>query len=68
MVVNAIIEDAEFKVFKASGYDFDAEDPISRMGSGTVQSVTPSSFMIHDTIDNRDFLFTGSGFAIARQL
>ena len=63
MVVNAIIEDAEFKVFKASGYDFDAEDPISRMGSGTVQNVTPSSFMIHDAIDNRDFLFTGSGFA-----
>jgi hypothetical protein len=33
------------------------------MGSGTVLNVTPGSFTIHDSIDNRDFLFTGSGFA-----
>ena len=62
MVVNVIIDDAEFKVLTTSGYDFDTEDPISRMGSGAVLNVTPGSFTIHDSIDNRDFLFTGSGF------
>ena len=69
MVVNVIIDDAEFKVLTASGYDFDAEDPISRMGSGTVQNVTPGSFTIHDNIDNRDFLFTGQRICLqCRQL
>ena len=63
MVVNINIEDAEFKVLTASGYDFDSEDPISRMGAGAVQNVTSTSFTIHDNTDNRDFLFTGKGFA-----
>jgi Ca2+-binding RTX toxin-like protein len=63
MTVNVIIEDAEFKVLTASGYNFDSEDPISRMGAGTVQNVTSTSFTIHDSTDNRDFLFTGNGFS-----
>jgi Ca2+-binding RTX toxin-like protein len=63
MTVNVAIEDAEFKVRTASGYNFDSEDPIGRMGAGTVQNVTSTSFTIHDNTDNRDFLFTGNGFS-----
>jgi hypothetical protein len=41
--VGVYIVDAQFSVLTASGYNFDQDDPIVAMGTGTVSGVTPTS-------------------------
>ena len=61
--VGASIVDAEFRIVTAGGYNFDQNDPIDAMGSGTVDpdSKSNTTFIIN-ALDGRQFVFSGTGF------
>ena len=63
--VSVYIVDAQLSVLTAGGYNFDQDDSIGAMGSGTIvpASATSTAFEIDNGGVNRDFLVTGSGFA-----
>jgi Ca2+-binding RTX toxin-like protein len=61
--VGVNIVDAQVRVLTTGGYNFDQDDPIVAMGTGVVSPVAPTTFTITNTTANRDFTFTGSGFA-----
>ena len=59
--VGFTIFDAQFVVLTSGGYDFDQDNPIGAMGTGTLDLATlsPTSFTI--STDTRVFTFTGTG-------
>ncbi len=61
--VGVYIVDAQFRVLTTGGYNFDQDNAIVAMGTGVVSLVTPTTFTITNTVADRDFVFTGSGFA-----
>jgi VCBS repeat-containing protein len=60
--VGTTMVDAQLNVLTTSDFDFNQDDPISAMGSGTVSGATSTSFTISNVAANRDFTFTGTGF------
>ena len=63
--VGVTIVDAQFTVLTAGGYNFNQDNPIGKMGLGTVVPDGADSghlFQIVNSAQNTDFIFTGSGF------
>jgi VCBS repeat-containing protein len=63
--VGVTIVDAQFTVLTAGGYIFNQDNPIGKMGLGTVVPDGADSghlFQIVNSAQNTDFIFTGSGF------
>ena len=63
--VGASMFDAQITVLAASNYDFDQDDPATKMGSSTntiAPGYTANTFTIINAAANRDFIFVGSGF------
>ena len=64
--VGVTLVDADIRVLTASGYDFAADDPITAMGLGYVDSYVAEFFTVTDASSNRQITFTGSDFVFDR--
>ena len=63
--VGAWMFDAQITVLATTSYDFNQDDPASKMGSSTntiAPGYTATTFTMIDAAANRDFFFVGSGF------
>jgi choice-of-anchor C domain-containing protein len=62
-IINATFPSLTVRILTADGFNFDAQDPFSEMGSGAVQpGGTDTTFTIANTATGHDFIFTGTGF------
>jgi VCBS repeat-containing protein len=60
--VGVTMVDAQLSVLTTSDFDFNQDNPVAAMGSGTVSGVTSTSFTVTNVAANRDFTFSGTGF------
>ena len=61
--IYATVPTVSIVVKTANGMDFQADDPITAIGAGTVQpGGTATTFTIINAAANRDFVFEGTGF------